>query len=87
MDRPTPAHLDETDPAKAGVGDIREEADLELEAYADRDGLVLLIPEDRWAEFLRQAGEAAAEDGDGVLYRGAKFRPGPVTAVIAEEGF
>jgi hypothetical protein len=87
MDRRTPAHLDLTDPAKAEVRDIREEADLELEAYDDRDGLVLLIPEDRWAEFVQRAGQDAAGDGDGVRYRGALLRPGPVTAVIAQEGF
>jgi hypothetical protein len=87
MDRPAPAHLDQKDPAKAEVDSVREEADLELEAYDDREGLVLLIPEDRWTEFLRDVGDDAAEDGDGVRYRGAKFLPGPVTAVIAQEGF
>jgi hypothetical protein len=83
---PHPSHLDETDPAKAGITDIREEADRELEHYAsDLHDLVLLIPEERWDEFVRATG--GADTGGQTSYRGVTFRPGPVTAVVAQEGF
>lgn len=83
---PHPSHLDQKDPAKADVRDIREEADRELEAYShDLHDLVLLLPEDRWEEFIRLTG---GEDRDGeTSYRGATFRKAPVTAVVAQEGF
>ena len=66
--------------------DVRQEADREIDAYPDRDGLVMLIPEDRWPEFLRLTGCAPSGE-DEVEYRGARCRKGPVTAVIAQEGF
>ena len=83
---PRSSHLDQTDPAKADVRDIREEADREIDAYAqDLHDLVLLLPEDRWPEFLRLTG---GEDRDGdTTYRGVTFRKSPVTAVVAQEGF
>ncbi len=61
-------------------------ADREIDAYAqDLHDLVLLLPEDRWDEFLRLAG---AEDAGGeTRYRGVTFRKAPVTAVVAQEGF
>ena len=82
---PHPSHLDEHDPAKADVRDIREEADRELDAYEDRDGLVMLMPEDRWNDFLRLTG--AQPHGEQVSYRGVTFRKAAVTAVVAQEGF
>jgi hypothetical protein len=85
MADPKPSHLHQQDPAKADVRDIREEADREIEAYPDREGLVLLMPEDRWDEFLRVTG--AADEGEEVRYRDVVFRKAAVTAVIAQEGF
>jgi hypothetical protein len=84
--QPHPSHLDARDPAKADVRDIKEEADRELAGYGrDLHDLVLLIPEDRWAEFVRLTG---AEDCDGEAnYGGATFRKAAVTAVVAQEGF
>ena len=83
---PHPSHLDQKDPAKADVRDIREEADREIEAYShDLHDLVLLLPEDRWDEFLRLT---ESEDHDGATrYRGVVFVKSPVTAVVAQEGF
>jgi len=80
-----PSHLDQRDPGKAEVRDIREEVDRELAAYPDREGLVLLAPEDRWEEFLRLTGCAA--DDDECRYGGATIRKAAVTAVIAQDGF
>jgi hypothetical protein len=85
MADPHPSHLEERDPAKADVRDVREEADREIDAYPDRDGLVLLMPEDRWDEFLRLTGGRA--EGEEVSYRGVTFRKAAVTAVVAQEGF
>lgn len=85
-DRLEPSHLDRRDPAKADVGDIREEADREIDAYkGNLADLVLLLPEDRWAEFLALTGEAE-HDGE-TRYRDVVFRKAAVTAVIAQEGF
>jgi len=68
------------------VRDIREEVDREIEAYAhDVHDLVLLVPEDSWDEFLRLSGCAA--EGDMVRYKGLVLKKGPVTAVVAQEGF
>jgi hypothetical protein len=87
MTEPRPTHLDQKDPAKAGVRSILEEADQEIEAYArDLHGLVLLMPEDRWDEFLRTAACEPTGEGE-VRYRGVRFRKAPVTAVVAQEGF
>ena len=86
MTEPHPTHLDQTDPAKAGVRAIREEADRELDAYEDTEGLVMLMPEDRWDEFVRTAGVDAAGDEE-VRYRGVLFRKAAVTAVVAQDGF
>ncbi len=66
--------------------DIREEVDRELSAYADRAGLVMLVPEDRWAEFLQLAG-FGADIGEEAAYGGARCRKAAVTAVIAQDGF
>ena len=85
MTEPHPTHLDQRDPAKADVADIRQEVDREIDAYQDLANLVLLVPEDSWDEFLRLAG-ATAEDGE-VRYRGVLLRTGAVTAVVAQEGF
>ncbi|MDB5419170.1 MAG: hypothetical protein JWP50_2589 [Phenylobacterium sp.] len=86
MTTPRPTHLDQHDPAKADVRDIRDEVDREIEAYArDLHDLVLLVPEDRWEEFLRLSGCAAADDT--VRYKGVVLKKGPITAVVAQEGF
>jgi hypothetical protein len=82
---PHPSHLDQRDPAKEGVRNIREEADREIDAYSDLHDLILLIPEDRWEEFLRLTGCEARNDE--THYRGVTFRPAAVTAVVAQEGF
>jgi hypothetical protein len=85
MATPEPTHLDPRDPAMADARDIREEADREIAAYEGLSSLVLLMPEDRWDEFLRLTGAAAR--GDEVKYRGVTFRKAAVTAVVAQEGF
>lgn len=85
MERPQPTHLDRQDPAKAAARDIREEVDREIDAYDGLASLVLLVPEDCWAEFLRLSGCGEA-DGE-TRYRGVTLRSGPVTAVVAQEGF
>jgi hypothetical protein len=85
METPRPSHLDTRDPAKADVRDIREEVDREIDAYQGDADLVLLVPEDRWTEFLQLA--AAADQGDHARYRGVTLRKGAVTAVVAQEGF
>jgi hypothetical protein len=85
MTTPEPTHLDERDPAKSDARDIREEADREIDAYEDHSGLVLLMPEDQWDEFLRLAGAKA--EGDRAVYRGVAFRKAAVTDVVAQEGF
>jgi hypothetical protein len=82
---PRPTHLDQRDPALPAAADIREEADREIDHYRDRGDLVLLIPEDRWDEFVRLTGAEA--DGEAVRYRGVTFRKAAVTAVVAQEGF
>ncbi|MBS0333396.1 MAG: hypothetical protein JSS35_11565 [Proteobacteria bacterium] len=81
---PRPTHLDTTDPANAGLRDIREVADREIDAYGAKAGLVLLMPEDRWDEFLQGIGQEA--EGE-VTYRGVLFKRAAVTAVVAQEGF
>jgi hypothetical protein len=84
--KPPPSHLDQRDPAKADVANIREEVDREIEVYArDLHDLVLLVPEDRWDEFLKLSGCEATDDA--VRYRGVVLQKGPVTAVVADEGF
>jgi len=86
MTTPEPTHLDQRDPANADAKDIREEVDRELETYGrDLHDLVLLVPEDRWDDFLRLSGCEA--EGDAVRYRGVSLKKGPVTAVVAQEGF
>lgn len=86
MTTPEPSHLDEHDPAKADVRNIREEADREFDAYAgERADLVLLLPEDDWARFLELTG--GADEGGETHYRGVRFRKAAVTAVVAQEGF
>ncbi|MFC3070779.1 hypothetical protein [Phenylobacterium soli] len=86
MTTPHPSHLDQRDPAKADVRDIREEVDREIEVYArDLHDLVLLVPEDSWDEFLKLSGCVA--ENEATLYRGVMLRKGPVTAVVVQEGF
>jgi hypothetical protein len=85
MADPHPTHLDQRDPAKAGVADIREEVDREIDAYHDLANLVLLAPEDRWEEFVALAG--VRDEGGEARYRGVLVRKGAVTAVVAQEGF
>jgi hypothetical protein len=87
MMTPQPSHLDERDPANRDVRDIREEADREIDHYDehDRADLVLLMPEDRWEEFLRHTDGQTHEDE--ATYRGVRFRKAAVTAVIAQDGF
>lgn len=86
MTTPRPTHLDERDPAKADVRDIREEVDREIDHYGgDLHDLVLLVPEDSWDEFQRLSGCAA--QGEAVRYKGVVLKKGPVTAVVAQEGF
>lgn len=87
MTDPAPTHLDQRDPGKPSDLSIREEADREIDAYDDLSNLVLLLPEDRWAEFVQATGEAADEAAGEVRYRGVLFRKAPVTAVVAQEGF
>ncbi|HEX3701158.1 MAG TPA: hypothetical protein VHV27_10850 [Phenylobacterium sp.] len=83
---PRPSHLDQRDPAKADVRNIREEVEREIDHYGrDLHGLVLLVPEDRWAELLRLTGCEAERDA--TRYRGVILRKAAVTAVVAEEGF
>ena len=86
MTTPEPSHLDQRDPAKADARDIREEVEREIDHYGrDLHDLVLLVPEDRWAEFLTLAG--CATEGEAVRYKGVVLRKGAVTAVVAQEGF
>jgi len=86
MRTPGPSHLDQSDPAKAGVRNVREEVDREIETYGrDLHDLVLLVPEDRWAEFMLLTGGPG--DRDETLYRGVTLHRGAVTAVVAQEGF
>jgi len=85
MTEPHPTHLDERDPGKADVANIREEVDREIDAYHDLANLVLLVPEDSWDEFLRLSG-SKAEQGE-VSYRGVRLHKCAVTAVVAQEGF
>jgi hypothetical protein len=83
---PRPSHFATRVPAKADVRDIREEADREIDAFGDDlDGLVLLLPEDRWKDFLRLTG--CEQTSGWTRYRGVTFRKAAVTAVIAQEGF
>ena len=62
-----------------------EEMDREIDAHQERRDLVLLMPEDRWDEFLRLTG--AADRGGAASYRGMAFRRAAVTAIIPQEGF
>ena len=66
--------------------DIRQETDREIDAYPDRTGLVMLIPEDHWADFVRAIGSADAR-ADEVSYRAVRCRRAAITAVIAQDGF
>lgn len=86
MDEPQPTHLDTRDPAKADVTSIRQEVDREIDAYDDLENLVLLVPEDRWDEFVRDVG-CQEEEGGETRYRGAILRRAAITAVVAQEGF
>jgi hypothetical protein len=86
MQTPRPTHLDQRDPAASQAKDIREVVDLEVDHYGrDLHDLVLLVPEDRWDEFLRLSG--AEVNGDAARYRGVSLRKAAVTAVVAQEGF
>ena len=85
MREPEPTHLDQTDPAKTNL-DIRQEVDAEIDHYApDLHALVLLVPEDKWDEFLSTS---RCEISEGAAhYCGVTLRPGAVTAVVVQEGF
>jgi hypothetical protein len=83
--QPHPTHLDARDPGKPRSLSIREEVDREIEAYDDLAALVLLAPDDRWDEFLRQTG--CDDDGGEVHYRGVIVRKAAISAVVAQEGF
>ena len=84
--KPPPSHLDQRDPAKADVANIREEVDREIDVYArDLHDLVLLVPEDRWEEFLKLSSCQPVDDA--VFYRGVVLQKAAVTAVVADEGF
>jgi hypothetical protein len=87
MTDPAPTHLDEKDPGKPAGLSIREEADREIDAYDDLANLILLLPEDRWAEFASETGCQVDEAAGELRYRGVLFRKAPVTAVVAQEGF
>lgn len=87
MTEPAPTHLDRKDPGKPSGLSIREEADREIDAYDELSNLVLLLPEDRWDEFVRATGGTPDEAAGEVRYRGVLFRKAPVTAVVAQEGF
>jgi len=63
---------------------ILDQADQEIDAHKDLAGLILLMPEDQWADFLNLVGGSG---GDTVEYRGVMFRKAPVTAIVPEEGF
>ena len=82
---PRPTHLDARDPGKANARDIREEVDRELDTHPERDGLVLLVPETRWDDFVRLSGAPA--DNETAVYRGATLKRAAVTAVVVQEGF
>jgi hypothetical protein len=71
---------------RSGPRDIREEADREIDAYAGDREILLLLPEDRWEEFLRLTGVDQAGE-DAAVYRGVRFKRAAVTAVIAQDGF
>lgn len=82
---PAPTRLDVRDPAKPRSLDIREEVERELAAYPDVEGLVLLVPEDCWADLARQLGlDPGLQE---IAHRGVRLRKAPVTAVIAQDGF
>jgi hypothetical protein len=66
---------------------ILEQADQEIDAHGDLAGLVLLVPEDQWDAFVRQAGAPTSDDGSTASYRGVTFRRAPITAIVPEEGF
>lgn len=86
MSTPSPSHLDQHDPAKSDVRDIREEADREIAAYAgDLADLVMLLPEDEWSRFLQLTG--GRDEAGETRYRGVLFRKAAVTAVVAQDGF
>ena len=86
MPDPHPTHLDQSDPAKADVCDIREEVDRAIEVYArDLHDLVLLVPDERWDEFLRLSGCAAQNEA--TRYKGVVLQRAAITAVVAQEGF
>lgn len=66
---------------------LRDDVDREIERYNGLEGLVLLVPEERWAEVRSFDGVRPGEAEDEVIYRGARLHPGAVTAVVAQEGF
>jgi hypothetical protein len=84
-DKPAPTHLDARDPAKPERLPIVEEVERELAAYPEREGLVLLVPEDCWSDLARQLG--LAPEPEEVDYRGVRLRKAAVTAVVAQDGF
>jgi hypothetical protein len=82
---PAPTHLDVRDPAKPQRLPIVEEIERELAAYADHSDLVLLVPEDCWADLATQL---SADPAEGEIdYRGVRLKKAAVTAVVAQDGF
>lgn len=66
--------------------DIRQQADREIEAAPDK-AVGFLLPEDHWEAFLAATGGQAEGDPPETVYRGARFKRAPVTAITHEEGF
>ncbi|MET0293537.1 MAG: hypothetical protein ABW042_00850 [Phenylobacterium sp.] len=85
MADPPSTHLNTRDPGKPARLTIVEEVERELAGYGDRQGLVLLAPEDCWADLAGQLGaDASAEE---IEYKGVRLRRAAVTAVVAQDGF
>lgn len=82
---PAPTHLDARDPAKPRKLDIREEVERELEAYPSTDDLVLLVPEDCWADLTHQLGASPLDEE--TSYKGVRLKKAAVSAVVAQDGF
>jgi hypothetical protein len=82
---PAPSHLDARDPAKPRSLGIRDEVERELDAYPGACDVVLLVPEDCWAELGRQLGADPAADE--MTHKGVRLRRAAVSAVVAQEGF
>lgn len=70
------------------MDEVKRRVDAELDARDSTDPEVaLLLPEDWWEPFIAAEGLTPQGDPPEITYRGVRFRKGPVTAIIAEEGF